>query len=98
MHTKHTVCCARSKPVRCAVVVAFLFVYVAQAADKTPDYVLFNGRIFTSNPKQLHIEALAVQGERILAVGPSHSQTLCRSSRDQRGAEFLLGRNESYAA
>src|ERR1041384_919635 len=100
MHTKHTVCCARSKPVRCAVVVAFLFVYVAQAADKTPDYVLFNGRIFTSNPKQLHIEALAVQGERILAVGPSKGMLALAGPKtrqvDLAGRVVIPGINDAH--
>jgi predicted amidohydrolase YtcJ len=36
-----------------------------------PDLVLFNGKIFTSNARQLYAEALAIRGDRIVAVGSS---------------------------
>src|ERR1700730_5832659 len=41
------------------------------APQSAPDWVLFNGEIFTSNSKQLHAEALAIRGDRIVAVGSS---------------------------
>lgn len=34
-----------------------------------PDLILVNGKIFTSNTRQPYVQALAIQGERILAVG-----------------------------
>lgn len=49
----------------------FVFLQLAQAAERPPDYVLFNGRVFTSDSKQLFVEALAVQGERVMAAGSS---------------------------
>lgn len=36
-----------------------------------PELVLVNGKIFTSNPKQPYVQAVAIQGERIAAVGTS---------------------------
>ena len=36
-----------------------------------PDLVLFNGKIFTSNSSQPYAEALAIRGERVVAVGNS---------------------------
>jgi predicted amidohydrolase YtcJ len=36
-----------------------------------PDLILVNGKIFTSNTQQLYVQALAIQGERIAAVGTS---------------------------
>ncbi len=51
---------------------------VAARADETAapppptaDLVLFNGEIFTGNPAQPHARALAIRGERIIAVGES---------------------------
>ena len=43
----------------------------AFAQQTSPDLILFNGRIFTSNVNQLYVEALAIRGERILAAGTS---------------------------
>lgn len=44
---------------------------VVLAQQPAPDLVLFNGKVFTSNSKQPHAEALAIRGERIVAVGSS---------------------------
>jgi hypothetical protein len=43
---------------------------VTLAATPSPDTILFNGKIFTSDGKQF-VEALAIQGDRIEAVGDS---------------------------
>ena len=40
-----------------------------QQAEAPPDLILHNGRIFTANATQPHAQALAIRGERILAVG-----------------------------
>jgi len=39
--------------------------------ESAPDLILFNGKIFTSNPSQPYVEAIAVRGERIVAAGAS---------------------------
>ena len=39
--------------------------------ESAPDLILVNGKIFTSNPSQPYVEAIAVRGERIVAVGTS---------------------------
>jgi predicted amidohydrolase YtcJ len=44
---------------------------VVLVQQPAPDLVLFNGKVFTSNAKQPHAEALAIRGERIVAVGSS---------------------------
>lgn len=41
------------------------------AASVAPDTVLFNGKIFTSAPDRPYVQALAIQGDRIEAVGDS---------------------------
>jgi predicted amidohydrolase YtcJ len=39
------------------------------AVYSQPDYILYKGKIFTSDKKMLWAEAIAIKGERILAVG-----------------------------
>ena len=39
--------------------------------QSTPDLVLTNGKIFTSNTRQPYVEALAIRGESIIAAGTS---------------------------
>jgi predicted amidohydrolase YtcJ len=53
-----------------AVVLVWCFVTGAAVA-KSPDLILYNGKVFTSNPGQLWAEAVAVKDNRILAVGRS---------------------------
>jgi predicted amidohydrolase YtcJ len=43
----------------------------APAGSGAPDTILFNGKIFTSTQSQPYVQALAVQGDRIEAVGTS---------------------------
>jgi predicted amidohydrolase YtcJ len=51
---------------------AVLFSTAPQSTQSSPpDLILFNGKIFTSNSAQLYIEALAIRGDRIVAVGAS---------------------------
>ncbi len=41
------------------------------AASVAPDTILFNGKIFTSAPDHSYVQALAIQGDRIEAIGDS---------------------------
>ena len=43
----------------------------APAGANAPDTILFNGKIFTSAPGRPTVQALAIQGDRIVAVGGS---------------------------
>jgi predicted amidohydrolase YtcJ len=59
---------------------AVLFVLVAlggaanlSAQTAQPDLVFFNGKIFTSDADRPYVQALAVRGERIIAVGDSRT-------------------------
>src|SRR5258708_4008342 len=53
-----------------AVVLAAVGAAPAAAADK-PDLILAGGKIFTADPARPWAEALAIAGERIVAVGTS---------------------------
>src|ERR1700733_8744539 len=41
--------------------------------EKTPDTILFNGKIFTSDSSLPYAQAVAIRGERIVAVGDSET-------------------------
>ena len=43
----------------------------ARAVSK-PDLILFNGKVFTSSTSHPYVKALAIRGERIIAVGTSN--------------------------
>jgi hypothetical protein len=51
--------------------VFFYFCGLARGQNLTPDLILFNGTIFTSNGARPCVEPLAIRGERIIAVGDS---------------------------
>lgn len=54
-----------------AAIAGGVLLWVVLAPRPAADWVLFNGKVFTSNAKQPHAEALAIRGERIVAVGSS---------------------------
>lgn len=43
----------------------------ALSQQPTPDLILFNGKVFTSSASHAYVDALAIRGERIVAVGTS---------------------------
>jgi predicted amidohydrolase YtcJ len=45
------------------------FIHPVEASADKADLILLNGRIWTGNKKQVWAEALAISGERILAIG-----------------------------
>ncbi|HKV04447.1 MAG TPA: amidohydrolase [Candidatus Acidoferrales bacterium] len=51
--------------------VSILFVGPATAQRSAPDLILLNGKIFTSDSSHPYVEALAIRGDRIAAVGAS---------------------------
>lgn len=55
-------------------VIAVLLLSLADlsfAQGTPPDLILYNGKIFTSSQENLHVQALAISGERITAIGDS---------------------------
>jgi hypothetical protein len=60
-----------------SVVLLSLVILAMQVAgqDASPDLVLINGKIFTSNAEHPYVQALAIRGERIAATGDSLIQT-----------------------
>ncbi|HYD16636.1 MAG TPA: amidohydrolase [Candidatus Nanoarchaeia archaeon] len=64
------------------------------------DLVLYNGRIWTENPKQPHAEALAITGSRIAAVGQTTEilPTVGPQTRviDLKGRRVVPGFNDAH--
>ncbi len=47
----------------------FSLLSISQTFAQAPDIILTNGKIFTSNSKQLYVEAIAIKGNKVLATG-----------------------------
>jgi len=82
-----------------AILIAFSF-SSASAQQTSPDLILFNGRVFTSNAGQPYVEALAIRGERILAVGTSKEIVTVAGKEtrriDLRGHTVIPGINDAH--
>jgi predicted amidohydrolase YtcJ len=65
-----------------------------------PDAVLVNGKIFTSSAAHLYVEALAIRGDRIIAIGTSSEiQTLSgphTKTYDLQGHTVIPGINDAH--
>lgn len=73
---------------------------VVTAKATPPDLVLFNGRIFTSDADHPYVQALAVRGDRIIAVGDSNTikalGTAGTRSIDLGGRTVIPGINDAH--
>jgi predicted amidohydrolase YtcJ len=71
-----------------------------RAATPAPDTVLFNGKIFTSAPSRPNVQALAIQGDRIEAVGDSEQIRRLAGPRtkqiDLGGRTVIPGLNDAH--
>jgi predicted amidohydrolase YtcJ len=65
-----------------------------------PDKVLFNGKIFTSNAAQPYVEALAIRGDRVVAVGASREIIVLAGKETKRidvgGRTVIPGINDAH--
>jgi predicted amidohydrolase YtcJ len=70
------------------------------AAQAHPNLILVNGKIFTSDIRSLRAEAIAISGERIVAVGASSKirQLAGRNTRivDLKGRTVIPGINDAH--
>jgi hypothetical protein len=81
--------------------VAFcLFSLTAACSPAPPDLVLLNGKVFTGDPNQPWAEALAIRGDRIVAVGPTADIARLvgpsSRSRDVGGRTVVPGFNDAH--
>ena len=76
--------------------ISFLTKITAQSAD----LILINGKIFTSDTSQLFVQALAIKGNKIMAVGSSAAViklTTVKTKRiDLEGRTVVPGFNDAH--
>src|SRR5450755_1119745 len=88
--------------IRTAFVLPFVLFYCEAAAKPPPpDLVLLNGKIFTSDAKHLHVEALAILGDRIIAIGDTTKMEALAGPATRRidlgGRTVIPGINDAHA-
>src|SRR5205085_1093498 len=70
------------------------------ANQTAPDLILYNGKIFTSDAAQTKAEAIAIRGERILAVGSTDEIKKLADSKtrliDLQGRVVTPGFNDAH--
>lgn len=77
----------------------FLTSFVSEQEPR-PDLVMFNGKIFTANSRQPYGEALAIRGDRIVAVGTSTEVLMLAGKNARRvdlgGRTVVPGFNDAH--
>jgi predicted amidohydrolase YtcJ len=80
--------------------VALLFYGAAHGRQAAPDLILVNGEIFTSDSAHPYVQALAIRGERIFAVGSSDEVKKRADSNtrfiDLQGRTVIPGLNDAH--
>ena len=74
---------------------------ISRGTAHAADVILFNGKVLTMNPKSEIAQAVAIQGDKIIAVG-SDEQILARANAktekiDLRGKTVIPGLTESHS-
>lgn len=81
-------------------VIAALVLGAAGCGSNAPATVLLNGKIFTANPEQPWVEALAIRGDRIIALGDTATiaglATENTVRRDVSGRTIIPGLNDAH--
>ena len=76
-----------------------LFLHIATIAQSA-DIILANGKIFTSDTNQLYVEALAIKGNKILAVGSNAAINKLATPKtnriDLQGKTVVPGFNDAH--
>ena len=77
-----------------------LFLPLGSGQKPSPDLVLLNGKIFTSDSARPYAQALAIRGERILAVGSTEEISALTGSQTKRidlgGRVVIPGINDAH--
>jgi len=72
----------------------------ARSRDAAADYVLLNGKIFTATDARPYVQAIAIKGERIVAVGTSEEISSLASAHtirlDLQGRVVIPGINDAH--
>lgn len=80
-----------------------LLLVIAAACGRpstAPDTILINGKVFTSNQDQLWAEAIAIRGERVVAVGTTETIAAMAAEQTRRidlgGRTVVAGINDAH--
>ncbi len=69
-------------------------------AQQKAQFILFNGKIFTSNPKLLYAQAIAISGNKIIAVGRDGAVLKVKDARTRlinlQGRTVVPGFNDAH--
>jgi len=83
-----------------AITTAVLLVPLVNGQPPPPDVVLVNGRVFTADATRPYVEALAIRGDRIVAVGTSAQITALAGPTTRRvdvgGRVVIPGINDAH--
>jgi len=86
--------------VKVAVVSLLALVVLAQATPPAPDLILHHGRIYTVDRRDTEVEAIAIQGDRIVRLGADADVLRLRAAStrviDLGGAAVLPGLHDSH--
>jgi predicted amidohydrolase YtcJ len=85
----------------CLLVAAFWGMFqAAEAQTAAPDLILTGGKVFTADPARPYVQALAVRGEQIVAVGSTTQINKLAGPRtrriDLRGRTVVPGINDAH--
>jgi predicted amidohydrolase YtcJ len=73
---------------------------VATAKETSPDLIIFNGKIFTSDMDHPYVQGLAILGARIIAIGDSDTIKALGAARTRRidvgGRTVIPGINDAH--
>ena len=64
------------------ITIAILF-FTVVSLEQSPDIILHNGRIFTSDKIHTYAEAIAITGDRISAIGKNEAVTKLKGANTQ---------------
>lgn len=80
--------------------IAILLCLIAGNLFAQPDFILYNARVFTSDKRGLWEEAVAIKGNRIVAIGKNESVTKQKGSTtrliDLQGRLVIPGFNDAH--
>ncbi|MHA4846586.1 amidohydrolase [Flavitalea antarctica] len=85
---------------KCILLFIVLFLQQVSTIGQQADLILFNGKIFTSDPAQLYVQAVAISGNKILATGTNERVERFGSSKTEKidlgGKTVIPGFNDAH--
>jgi len=81
-------------------IIPAVFIFAVSSVAQQPDIILYNGKIFTADKKQLYAEAIAITGNKISAVGKNSAIEKMAGAKTQKinlqGKTVVPGFNDAH--